>query len=67
MGSLQTATGFGGTRDTKLKSIFRLKSCLPMAPALPIGGSGDFGTSPFFGQLTTKHCSAVYGHMGYRT
>jgi hypothetical protein len=25
-----------------------------MAPALPIGGSGDFGTSPFLGQLTDK-------------
>ena len=32
----------------------KLKSCLPMAAGLPIGGSGDFGTSPFFGQLTDK-------------
>src|SRR3979411_2060667 len=29
--------------------------CLPTAPALPIVvRSGDFGTSPFFGQLTDK-------------
>jgi hypothetical protein len=28
--------------------------CLPTAPALPIGESGDFGTSPFFGQLSGK-------------
>ena len=32
----------------------RLKLCLPMAAGLPIRGSGDFGTSPFFGQLTDK-------------
>ena len=32
----------------------RSKLCLPMAAGLPIGGSGDFGTSPFFGQLTDK-------------
>jgi hypothetical protein len=25
-----------------------------MAPGLPIGRSEDFGTSPFFGQLTDK-------------
>jgi hypothetical protein len=25
--------------------------CLPMAPVLPLKGSGDFGTSPVFGQL----------------
>ncbi len=25
-----------------------------MAPVLPIGGSGDFGTSPFLGQLADK-------------
>ena len=28
--------------------------CLPTAPLLPIGGSGDFGTSPFYGQLSDK-------------
>jgi hypothetical protein len=28
--------------------------CLPMARALPTGLSGDFGTSPFLGQLTDK-------------
>jgi hypothetical protein len=32
----------------------RLKLCLPMAAGLPIGGSGDFGISPFFRQLTDK-------------
>ena len=28
--------------------------CLPMAPVLPLKGSGDFGTSPIFGQLLDK-------------
>jgi hypothetical protein len=32
--------------------------CQPMAPALPIIESGDFGRSPFFGQLSGKHLPA---------
>jgi hypothetical protein len=28
--------------------------CLPTAPALPTGRNGDFGTSPFYGQLSDK-------------
>src|SRR5271166_2228757 len=28
--------------------------CQPMAPALPVNRSGDFGRSPFFGQLSGK-------------
>src|SRR5437588_829845 len=28
--------------------------CQPMAPALPVDRSGDFGRSPFFGQLSGK-------------
>jgi hypothetical protein len=28
--------------------------CLPTAPALPIEGNGDFGTSPIYGQLSDK-------------
>jgi hypothetical protein len=31
---------------------FEVLLCLPTAPALPAGGSGDFGTSPFYGQLS---------------
>src|SRR3979490_2081017 len=31
--------GADGTRDTKSTSMFRSKSCLPMAPGLPIGGA----------------------------
>ncbi len=30
--------------------------CLPTAPTLLIGGNGDFGTSPFFGQRSDKLC-----------
>jgi len=33
---------------------FGVLLCLPTAPELPIGGSGDFGTSPFYGQLSDK-------------
>src|ERR1700688_922628 len=33
---------------------FEVILCLPTAPALPNGGSGDFGTSPFYGQLLDK-------------
>jgi len=28
--------------------------CLPTALALPTGENGDFGTSPFYGQLSDK-------------
>jgi hypothetical protein len=34
----------------KRTSIFRLKSCLPTALGCHFFYSGDFGTSPFFGQ-----------------
>jgi hypothetical protein len=39
--------------------------CLPTAPALPNRGSGDFGTSPFYGQLSDKLqlalCKLIWG------
>jgi hypothetical protein len=35
-----------------------------MAPVLPIGGSGDFGTSPFLGQLTDKTVLGRTGPVG---
>jgi hypothetical protein len=33
---------------------FEVLLCLPTAPALPSEGSGDFGTSPFYGQPSDK-------------
>ena len=33
---------------------FEVLLCLPTAPALPAEGSGDFGTSPLYGQLSDK-------------
>ena len=36
------------------RSSFEVLLCLPTAPALPTEGSGDFGTSPFYGQLSDK-------------
>lgn len=33
---------------------FEVLVCLPTAPVLPTGGNGDFGTSPFYGQLSDK-------------
>ena len=34
--------------------LFEVLLCLPTAPALPIEGNGDFGTSPIYGQLPDK-------------
>jgi hypothetical protein len=45
------ATDAGGTRDTNVGLCSRGLRCLPMASVLPVG-NGDFGMSPFFGQLT---------------
>ena len=55
--------GADGTRGTNQRRF--LKSCLPMAPGLPIGRSGDFGTSPFFGQLFGQASAClVYANNG---
>ena len=35
-------------------ALFEVLLCLPTAPALPIEGNGDFGTSPIYGQLPDK-------------
>jgi hypothetical protein len=58
--------GADGTLDYQAKSIFRLKIVPADGHSAANWGSGDFGTSPFFGQLTTKHCSAALGHVGCR-
>ena len=34
--------------------LFEASLCRPTAPGLPIWGTGDFGTSPIFGQLSDK-------------
>jgi hypothetical protein len=44
----------GADRIRTQTSILRLLLCQPMAPPLPLSGNGDFGTSPFFGQLRDK-------------
>jgi hypothetical protein len=38
--------------------------CLPTAPALPTKASGDFGTSPFYGQRLDKPLLACKPTMG---
>jgi hypothetical protein len=38
--------------------------CLPTAPVLPTEGSGDFGTSPFYGQLLGKPLLALCMLLG---
>jgi hypothetical protein len=38
--------------------------CLPTAPTLPTEGSGDFGTSPLYGQLSGKP-RLVFNEMGW--
>jgi hypothetical protein len=40
--------------------------CLPTAPALPPIDNGDFGVSPFCGQLSDKSQLAFAFHMGVR-
>jgi hypothetical protein len=40
--------------------------CLPTAPGLPLQGSGDFGTSAFFGQLSDKPLLACIWSHGVR-
>jgi hypothetical protein len=52
-----TNTGADGTRAEQSSTGMIL--CLPTAPLLPIGGSGDFGTSPFYGQLSDKPLLAL--------
>ncbi len=36
------------------QTLFEVSLCRPTAPGLPIWGTGDFGTSPIFGQLSDK-------------
>jgi len=36
------------------QTLFLKQLCRPTAPGLPIWGTGDFGTSPIFGQLSDK-------------
>ena len=44
----------------------RVLLCQPMAPSLPLEGNGDFGTSPFFGQLLVRRYLPVLDHVGCR-
>jgi hypothetical protein len=39
---------------TLITALIEVLLCLPTAPVLLLGGSGDFGTSPFFEQLSDK-------------
>jgi hypothetical protein len=45
-------------------ALFGVLLCLPMAPALPIGGNGDFGASPSYGSSRTSHCLPVNLQVG---
>ena len=46
--------GCGCRRHPRYEPTSILKSCLPMAPGLPIGRSEHFGTSPFLGSSRTS-------------
>jgi hypothetical protein len=50
------AKGADGTRANN--ALIEVLLCLPTAPALLLEGSGDFGTSPIYGQLSDKHLLA---------
>ena len=41
-------------KHRQMQIYFQKLLCLPTASVLPIGGSGDFGTSPFFGQHSDR-------------
>ena len=56
--------GLGFFQIYEAKSIFGVKSRLPMASALPIRGSGDFGTSPFLDSARARHCLTTRGTWG---
>jgi hypothetical protein len=55
-----------GTRDTHQGRVFRRFSCLPTASRLPIAGSGDIGTSPFWGSSLDKSVLATLSKMVMR-
>ncbi len=44
---------------TPITALIEVLLCLPTAPVLLLlGGSGDFGTSPIYGQLSDKRLLA---------
>jgi hypothetical protein len=47
-------SGVHGHLLANQNSLFEATLCRPTAPGLPICGTGDFGTSPIFGQLSDK-------------
>jgi hypothetical protein len=51
-------SGADGTRGTN--GLRYLKSCQPMGTLAAIGGSEDFGTSPFFGSSSDKPTACPY-------
>ena len=48
------------------QTLFEVSLCRPTAPGLPIWGTGDFGTSPIFGQLSDKPLLACTKYLGCR-
>jgi hypothetical protein len=58
--------GVSGARAREPNSLFEASLCRPTAPGLPICGTGDFGTSPIFGQLSGKPLLASTNHLGCR-
>ena len=60
----QRAAGHARVLIAPAPNVTLLKGllCLPMAPALPPGRNGDFGTSPIYGQLSDKPLP-VFAHV----
>ena len=57
-----------GAKDTRAeRNSISGSLCLPTAPMLPIDWSGDFGTSPFFEQLSGKRLLVCINLGGART
>src|ERR1700694_5893529 len=45
---------------TPIAALIEGLLCLPTAPALLLGGSGDIGTSPIYEQLRTSDCLPMF-------
>jgi len=55
-----------GTSLANQTPLFEASLCRPTAPGLPIWGTGDFGTSPIFEQLSDKPLLASNQISGVR-
>jgi hypothetical protein len=51
--------GANGIRDPNQHQFLQVILCLPMTPGCQFAGNGDFGGSPFCGQLSGKQMRLI--------